>query len=76
MTINMPSINDIKDAFPYQAIDFKLDKECPSKTEIQDMTRKIEENCLSVACVEFECFDFGWAVLFCKTTDWNNFHVE
>jgi hypothetical protein len=70
------TIKEIKAGFVHRAADFKVDKQYPSKTELQETFRKLEENALTVPCFVNECDEFGYAVLLCKESDWNQYHAN
>jgi hypothetical protein len=74
--MKVPSINNIKAAFIHAATAFKVDLQHSSKTEIEDVCSKMEENALTVPCIETECYEFGWATLICKETEWRSYHAD
>ena len=53
-----------------------MDANHPGRTEIQEIFRKLEENALAIACLETECYEFGFATLICKIEDWNNYNAD
>jgi hypothetical protein len=74
--MKVSTIDEIKAGFIHKAADFKVNKQYPSKTELQETFRKLEENALTVPCFENECGKFGYAVLLCKEADWKHYHSE
>lgn len=74
MTVS--TIVEIKAGFVHKASDFKADKQYPSKTELQETFRKLEENAMTVPCFENECDEFGFAVLLCKESEWKTYQAE
>ena len=74
--MKVSTIDEIKAGFIHKAADFKVDKQYPSKTELQETFRKLEENALTVPCFENECGEFGYAVLLCKEADWKQYYAE
>jgi hypothetical protein len=73
--MKVSTIADIKAGFVHKAAEFKVDKQYPSKTELQERFRKLEENAMTVPCFENECDEFGFAVLLCRETDWKQYHA-
>jgi hypothetical protein len=74
--MKVSTIEEIKAGFVHRAADFKVDRQYPSKTELQETFRKLEENALTVPCFENECDEFGYAVLLCKESNWKQYHAE
>jgi hypothetical protein len=74
--MTIATISDIKAGFVHKASAFKVDKQYPSKTELQETFRMMEENAMTVACFENECDEFGFAVLLCKESDWKQYHAN
>jgi hypothetical protein len=69
-------VSTIADIKAGKAAEFKVDKQYPSKTELQETFRKLEENAMIVPCLENEYDKFGSAVLLCKETDWKQYHAS
>ncbi len=67
--MKVQTTNDIHTKFEHPATAFKVDKIHPTKTELQEVCRKMEANAIGVACVEPECFDFGWSILIAKESE-------
>jgi hypothetical protein len=74
--MTIATISDIKEGFVNKASAFKVDKQYPSKTELQETFRMMEENAMTVACFENECDEFGFAVLLCKESEWKQYHAN
>jgi hypothetical protein len=53
--MTIATISDIKAGFVHKASAFKVDKQYPSETELQETFRMMEENAMTVACFENEC---------------------
>jgi hypothetical protein len=68
--MKVSTIGDIKFGFVHKAAKFKVDKQYLSKTELQETFRNLEENAMTVPCLENGCDEFGFAALLCKETDW------
>ena len=64
------STSEITEAFPHQASSFNLDADHPSRAEIQEAFRKLEDNALTIPCINTRCYQLGWAVLICSDEDW------
>ena len=74
--MKVATIQEIKDAFVYNAAAFKCDKQHPSRSELQDVMRKMEENAMTVACFQNQCGEFGYATLICKESEWRQYHAD
>jgi hypothetical protein len=75
--MKVSTIADIKAGFVHKAAEFKVDKQYPSKTELQEKFRKLEENAMTVPCLENECDGFGSAVLLYKArSGWTLFDIS
>ena len=74
--MKVQTTNDIHTAFEHPVTSFKVDKIHPTKTELQEVCCKMEANAIGVACVEPECFDFGWYTLISKESEWKSYYAN
>ena len=72
--IEIQPTNDIYVAFDYPPTSFKVNNIHPTKTKLHQVCCKMDVNAIGVACVDSECFEFGWSTLNGKESEWNTFH--
>ena len=43
-----PTVNEIYDTFKHKASDFNINKTLPTKADMKDIRKKLEDNCLNI----------------------------
>ena len=68
--MNIPTVNDVKEAFHYQASEFQINREYPTKSQMQEVRRKFMKNLTKLSCLETDFDNFKWAILLVKPQDY------
>ena len=64
--MNIPTVNEIKDTFHYQVREFNINREYPTKSQMQEVRRKFMKNLTKLSCLETDFDNFKWAILLVK----------
>ena len=64
--MNIPTVNEVKDAFHYQASDFNINREYPTKCQMQDVRRKIMKNLTRIDFDSENAKNYFWFFLIGK----------
>ena len=65
-TMNILTVNDVRESFHYQSTDFQINREYPTKSQMQEVRRKIMKNLTKLPCIETDFDNFKWAILLVK----------
>ena len=68
--MSIPTVTDIKEAFVYQADDFEVNAEYPTKNQMQDVRKKLMKNLTKLPCIKTEFDNYKWAVVLVKADEY------
>ena len=69
-TMKIPTVNEILEAFHYQASEFQINREYPTKSQMQDVRKKFMKNLTQISCLENDFGNFKWSVLIVKPQEY------
>ena len=69
-TMKIPTVNKILEAFHYQASEFQINREYPTKSQMQEVRRKFMKNLTQISCLENDFGNFKWSVLLVKPQEY------
>ena len=69
-TMNIPTVNDVRESFHYQSTDFQINREYPTKSQMQDVRKKMSRNLTQLPCLENDFGNFKWSVLIVKPQEY------
>ena len=68
--MKIPTVNEILEAFHYQASEFQINREYPTKSQMQDVRKKMSRNLTQLPCLENDFSNFKWSVLIVKPQEY------
>ena len=68
--MKIPTVNEILEAFHYQASEFQINREYPTKSQMQDVRKKMMRNLTQISCLENDFGNFKWSVLIVKPQEY------
>ena len=74
--MSVPTVTYIKDVFHYQASEFDVNKEYPSKHESQEVRKKVMKNLTKLSCLESNFDKFKWAIILARSEAYAKTIVE
>ena len=68
--MKIPTVNEILEAFHYQASEFQINREYPTKSQMQDVRKKMMRNLTQISCLENDFGNFKWSVIIVKPEEY------